>query len=244
MRKALRLARRHSEQNPGAVSTENCRLQQRQDLACRQGPMRRGLRIAIGGIPSGPRVADRQSRVSPQDRCAKDCVSPGGIPIGTPGAVSTENCRPQPRAGSGVIAAGFASSYVQQASRRKMGCKRGWGLHEDHGRVGQTAGHLQRCAILCASVPGRHATSYRWCGPPVLSGDGASVPIGNAHLRRAQVAGHEAPDVPAISPACRLPWMGLAKGVLLMRVPAVPIWNKVFHISRVCEAQHAARNHR
>jgi hypothetical protein len=44
-----------------------------------------------------PPVADRRSRVSPQDRCAKDCVSPGGIPIGTPGAVSTENCRPQPR---------------------------------------------------------------------------------------------------------------------------------------------------
>jgi hypothetical protein len=28
-----------------------------------------------------------------------------------------------------------------------------------------------------------------------------------------------------------------------MRVPAVPIWNKVFLISRVREAQHTARNH-
>ena len=49
-------ARRHTDRHPGAVSTENCRAQQRQDLACRPRPMRRGLRIAIGGMPSGPRA--------------------------------------------------------------------------------------------------------------------------------------------------------------------------------------------
>jgi hypothetical protein len=35
----------------------------------------------------------------------------------------------------------------------------------------------------------------------------------------------------------------LIKRALLMRGPAVPIWNNVFHITRVCEAQHSARNH-
>ena len=56
MRRGLRIARRHTDRYPGAVSTENCRAQQRQDLACRPRPMRRGLRIAIGGMPSGPRA--------------------------------------------------------------------------------------------------------------------------------------------------------------------------------------------
>jgi len=45
----------------------------------------------------GHPVATRRSRVSPQDRCAKACVSPGGIPTSTLGAVSTEHCRPQQR---------------------------------------------------------------------------------------------------------------------------------------------------
>jgi len=54
IRKGLRLARRHTDRYPVAVSAGNCRPQQRQDRCAASGPMRRQLHIAIGGMQSGP----------------------------------------------------------------------------------------------------------------------------------------------------------------------------------------------
>ena len=71
MRKELRIARRHTDRYPGAVSTENCGSQQLQDLACRPGVDAQKIARAVvfAATPSlkyRPLVADRRSRVSPR----------------------------------------------------------------------------------------------------------------------------------------------------------------------------------
>ena len=56
MRKGLRIARRHTDRYPGAVSTSTAGCNSGRIGRVAPGPMRRGLRIAIGGMPSGPRA--------------------------------------------------------------------------------------------------------------------------------------------------------------------------------------------
>jgi hypothetical protein len=56
MRRGLRIARRHTDRYPGAVPLRTAGRNSGRIRRVAPGPMRRGLRIAIGGMQSGPRA--------------------------------------------------------------------------------------------------------------------------------------------------------------------------------------------